>query len=99
MDNTVDIKVGDIVKIVNEGRQYSTFVSMANTLKLKYWIAHNPQKNGFTGQVVSIAPHPQEVTTLYGIRNHKLEIDIIISRKGIELIRPKNDISDDLFVI
>jgi len=81
------IKIGDTVKIMDDGETYTSYETAAKTMKLKNWKSErfpsNSYRYGNVYKVVGTFERPQ-MYDLLGITNG-IE-DFVIGDKGVELI-------------
>jgi hypothetical protein len=83
-----NFKIGDKVRIINEGIIYINYDEMANLMGLTKWMPRYGA-NIMTGVIVSIKKHPNSDEMLAGVDLGKKEI--IIDLNGLELL---NDIPE-----
>ena len=80
------IKVGDRVRVVNNGAIYSSYDEMAKKMDLLNWVNNVVTHNGNLATVIDIQQHPSHHnTTVCGIRTND-DKDIVIGLYGLELI-------------
>lgn len=79
---------GNIVKITGPGYIYSTYADMATIMGLKnFQNGYNQEISGLTGTVVACAFHEYSDNELFGVRLHCNNIEIIMGKSGLELVR------------
>jgi len=80
------IRVGDRVRVINNGAIYSSYEEMANKMGLLNWVDNVVTHNGNLATVIDIQQHPSHHnTTICGIRTDDNK-DIVIGLYGLELI-------------
>ena len=90
-----DFKIGDTVRVVDKGEQYSSYSEMATLMKLQNWDCSYEVRKGDIGEVVAIRKHTAwdhaawGGTICVGIRVKSTGRDHIIGSDGLELFAPK----------
>lgn len=83
-----DFKIGDTVRVVDKGEQYSSYSEMATLMKLTNWQNYDDLNKGDIGEVVAIRGHEIHNNTIcIGIKIKGQ--DYIINPDGLELVAPK----------
>lgn len=100
---SAEIKKYDRVKIVDPGKLYSTYRTMASMMKLKNFehFYNDGVHFGATGTVIAVNYHESSNKKLYGVKLDSVgRRDIVIGYDGVSLYC-KNVLSmnDDLFRI
>lgn len=73
-------KVGDKVKVVNNGTTYTLYDFAARELGLKNWNKRNTPDNGLVGTILSTFSDSREI---YGIRIDSTGEEYVIGEKGL----------------
>jgi hypothetical protein len=93
------IEIGDKVKIVNSGKIYSSYNFMFKKLGFKN-IVQNDCPDNFANLIFKVmgkAKHEDEEITLYFIKSN--EVELLISKKGIEVIEETLPIKKSILVV
>ena len=88
-EKPVAIKIGDKVKIVDNGKSYTTYADWFDKHAPKYasrFAYGDTPENGTTGNVVAIAPHEYGGKTLYAISTGYFNAVYLVGEKGIERV-------------
>jgi len=89
MDNTNRFKVGDTIKVINEGSTYPIYETWAKEYSLEYWVYNNTPENNDVGIIKVLAPlisHPDIMLAGVCIDGKQY----IIGLDGIELVEDNN---------
>ncbi len=95
-------RVGDVVKIVEMGRLYSTYKDMAQIMKLKnFQYAFTPEYGvDAIGKVLKKREHEWNNQLLCGVRLFGVKRDIIIATQALKVIKFNNFfVPDEMFEI
>lgn len=83
------MNINDRVKIINDGKQYCGYKTMAKKMKLKNWIT-DLEVGKKTGTILCLHNHETTGTLLAGIRLDTGE-EIIMGVKGLKIIETHYD--------
>jgi hypothetical protein len=84
--STYTPKLGDRVRVINRGRQFSGYRVMAAKLKLPRFKYEKTINNGWEGEVIGWEADGQPGRIIVGVDNGYQSI--MINKEGLELVQP-----------
>jgi hypothetical protein len=97
-NQTSNFRVGDMVKVVNQGQNYTTYRAWAYKYGLKDY-ASSSLPDGDTGRVVAVGPHGDSYfDTLVGVEAEDGK-QYIIGHRGVELVKPRGLQVGDVVIV
>jgi hypothetical protein len=78
------MKIGDKVKVVDNGATYSTYTKMAEKLKATRWKPGSTPNNGSNGVIVSMSTHLRDKSTIICLIQVGLN-QYIIGTRGLRI--------------